>query len=45
MLQPDLPHVVLACGDPQVISIQTLKSLGVAAPLLSAIEAAHAATH
>jgi len=45
MLQPDLPHVVMACGDPQVISVQTLKRLGVAAPLLSAIEAAHAAGH
>jgi len=43
MLQPDLPHVVMACGDPQVISVPTLRKLGAAAPLLSAIEAAHAA--
>jgi hypothetical protein len=45
MLQPDLPHVVLACGDPQVVSVQTLRRLGVSAPLLSAIEAAHAVAH
>jgi len=43
MLQPNLPHVVMACGDPQVISVPTLKRLGVAAPLLSAIETAHIA--
>ena len=45
MLAPDLPHVVAACGDPQPVSVQTLKTLGVAAPLLAAIEAAHAAAH
>jgi hypothetical protein len=45
MLQPNLPHVVMACGDPQIISIQALKSLGVGAPLLPAIEAAHAGAH
>jgi len=45
MLVPDLPHVVLACGDPQVIPVQALRNLGVAAPLLAAIEAAHAASH
>jgi len=44
MLQPDLPHVVMACGDPQLISVPTLRKLGVAAPLLSAIETAHAET-
>ena len=44
-LQPDLPHVVMACGDPQVISVAELRRLGVAEPLLSAIEAAHAAAH
>jgi len=43
MLVPDLPHVVLACGDPQVVSVQALKNLGVGAALLSAIDAAHAA--
>ena len=43
MLVPDLPHVVLACGDPQVVSVQALKNLGVGAQLLSAIEAARAA--
>ncbi len=45
MLAPNLPHVVAACGDPQPISARTLQSLGVAAPLLSAIAAAHAETH
>jgi hypothetical protein len=45
MLQPNLPHVVLACGAPQGVSVQALRKLGVAAPLLSAIEAAHANTH
>jgi hypothetical protein len=45
MLVPDLPHVVAACGDPQPISAQTLRRLGVTAPLLPAIEAAHANTH
>jgi hypothetical protein len=45
MLVPDLPHVVLACGDPQLVSIQALRGLGVGAPLLPAIEAAHAAAH
>ncbi len=45
MLVPDLPHVVLACGDPQVIPTQILKNLGVSAPLLAAIEAAHADSH
>ena len=45
MLQPNLPHVVMACGDPQVVSVQTLRKVGVSAPLLTAIEAAHAAAH
>ena len=42
MLAPDLPHAVAACGDPQPVGVQALKSLGVAAPLLSALAAAHA---
>jgi len=33
----------MACGDPQLFSVPTLKSLGAAAPLLAAIEAAHSA--
>ena len=43
MFQPNLPHVDMACGDPQLFSVPTLKSLGAAAPLLAAIEAAHSA--
>jgi hypothetical protein len=45
MIQPDLPHVVMACGDPQLISIPALERLGVGAPLLTAIEAANANAH
>ncbi|MGA7657409.1 MAG: hypothetical protein WCA96_11590 [Methylocella sp.] len=41
VVQPDLAHVIAACGPALPIPLQTLRSLGVNAEFVKAIDAAH----
>jgi len=41
VVQPDLAHVIAACGPALPIPLQTLRSIGVDAGFLKAIDAAH----